>query len=139
MDEPVYHQPHPALWEKLKPLAREKRHEPTPAEDHLWQQLRGRQVAGVKFRRQHAIDKFIVDFFCVEAHLAIEVDGLIHQYNEVEDAVRQEFLESMGIQVLRFTNEQVLESTDLVLKAIIAVCTATTKGNPSPQGGEGQG
>ena len=139
MEEPTYHQPHPALWEKLKPLAREKRHEPTPAEDHLWQRLRGRQVAGVKFRRQHAIDKFIVDFFSVEAHLAVEVDGPIHQYSQVEDDVRQEFLESMGIQVLRFTNDAVIRSTDEVIKAIISACeTRISPGlNPSPQGGEG--
>jgi len=73
--------------------------------------------------------------------LAIEVDGEIHQYSQVEDAVRQEFLESMGIRVIRFTNDQVLQSIDAVVKEITAACIARTKKNlnPSPQGGEGQG
>jgi very-short-patch-repair endonuclease len=52
----------PKLWDKLRPLARQNRHEPTPAESKLWKWLRGRQIAGLKFRRQHAIDKFITDF-----------------------------------------------------------------------------
>ncbi len=65
----------PELWEKLKPLARQMRHVPTPAEDRLWQHIRNRQLKGMKFRRQWAIERFIVDFFCYEANLIIEVDG----------------------------------------------------------------
>src|SRR5512145_2079431 len=92
----------PKLWEKLKPIAREMRHEPTPAEDALWQVVRDHKIKGAKFRRQHSVGPFIVDFYCSKAKLVIEVDGSIHQYTQEEDAVRQEFLESMGLQVIRF-------------------------------------
>lgn len=109
--------PTPELWEKLKPVARQMRREPTPAEDHLWQQLRNRAL-GVKFRRQHPIDRFIVDFFCDEAGLIVEVDGGIHQYTAEEDALRQAFLESYGFRVLRFSNEDVLGSAAGVLETI---------------------
>ena len=72
----------------------------------------------MKFRRQHPMDRFIVDFFCAEAALIIELDGEIHQYTPIEDAVRQEFLESFGFRVLRFTNEQMLQTPSAVLDEI---------------------
>ena len=106
------------LWTKLKPLAREMRHEPTQAEDLLWQRLRNRQVQHAKFRRQHAIDRFLVDFYCAEASLVIEVDGEIHQFTPEEDAIRQEFLESQGLKVMRFPNNAVLEQTEEVIQKI---------------------
>ncbi len=106
------------LWEKLKPLAREKRHEPTPAESKLWICLRGRNIEGAKFRRQHTIERFIVDFFCAERKLVIEVDGDIHQYTVIEDTIRQEFLEQQGLHIIRFTNDEVLHSTEAVLTKI---------------------
>ena len=109
------------LWEKLKPLAREKRHDPTPPESRLWNHLRGKNLRGAKFRRQHTIERFIVDFFCAEAKLVIEVDGDIHQYTVIEDAVRQEFLESLGLRIIRFTNDEVLQSTENVLTNIANV------------------
>jgi very-short-patch-repair endonuclease len=135
----------PELWEKLKPLARQMRREPTPAENRLWRHLRGRQVLGFKFRRQHAIDRFIVDFYCAEVHLIVEVDGPIHLYSREEDEICQECLESLGMQVLRFTNEQVADSLDVVLEQIAA---ALKKGRPAQEDramsplhadGEGQG
>ncbi len=66
---PVPWQTPPELWEKLKPLARQMRCQPTPAENKLWQRLRNKQILGFKFRRQHAIDKIIVDLYCNEAQL----------------------------------------------------------------------
>ncbi len=77
----------PDLWAKLKPLARQKRHDPTPAEEALWQRLRNRQIAGIKFRRQHTIDRFIVDFYSADANLVIEVDGPVHEYTPAEDSI----------------------------------------------------
>ncbi len=106
------------MWEKLKPLARRMRKESTPAEAALWQRLRGKKVLGLRFRRQHAIERFIVDFYCRRAYLIIEVDGPIHQYTAKEDAVRQDFLESKGLKVLRFRNEEVLENCDDVIEQI---------------------
>jgi very-short-patch-repair endonuclease len=79
------------LWDKLRPLARQMRHDPTPAEEYLWRRLRKHQVNGAHFRRQHAINRFVVDFYCASAHLVVEVDGPIHDYTPEEDAVRQEF------------------------------------------------
>jgi len=108
----------PELWEKLKPIARQMRREPTAAEERLWQKLRHKQVLGFKFRRQHTIDRFIMDFYCGEARLVVEVDGGVHQYTQDEDAIRQEFLESLGLRVVRFRNEDILNSIDGVLEEI---------------------
>jgi very-short-patch-repair endonuclease len=126
----------PELWRKLKPLARQMRREPTPAEDKLWQQLRGKKLLGLKFRRQHAIDRFIVDFYCREARLIIEVDGPIHDYTQEEDKIRQEFLESQGYRVLRFSNEQVLTEIEGVLETI---ALALRPHPPISWGGLGEG
>lgn len=109
---------HPSLWAKLKPLAREKRHEPTLAEDKLWQQLRNRRLDDLKFRRQYVIDRFIVDFYCAEYFLAVEVDGDIHNYTCEEDAIRQEVIKAYGIHVLRFKNDDVIHEIDKVLHQI---------------------
>lgn len=111
-------QPSPPLWYKLKPLARQMRRAPTAAEGKLWQRIRGNQVRGVKFRRQFAIERFITDFCCPRLRLIIEVDGPTHEYTQEEDAVRQEFLESVGFEVLRFTNLDVLNDTAAVLDVI---------------------
>lgn len=92
--------------------------EPTPAEKLLWHKLRHKQLLGFKFRRQQTIDRFIVDFYCNEARLVVEVDGEIHDYTQAEDAIRQEFLESLGLQVVRFRNEDVLVRMDGVLEDI---------------------
>jgi very-short-patch-repair endonuclease len=111
------------------------RHEPTLAENKLWQQLRGKKLVGFKFRRQHTIDRFMVDFYCREARLIIEVDGPIHDYSQEEDAIRQEFLESQGYRVLRFSNEQVLTEVEAVLEEI--GLTVQTPPQPSPQAERG--
>lgn len=109
------------IWDKIKPFARQMRHEPTQAEDKLWQRLRRKGLSGYKFRRQHPIDRFIVDFFCAEARLVVEVDGSIHDYTQEEDALRTEYLESLGLRVLRFTNGEVLQQTDGVIERIAEV------------------
>lgn len=114
----------PDLWAKLKPLARQKRRDPTPAEDALWQRLRNRQIADTKFRRQHTIDRFIVDFCSTDAQLVIEVDGPIHEYTPAEDAIRQEFLEGLGLRVLRFTNDAVFSTADDVVRQICEAITS---------------
>jgi len=117
-DEKPRLRPSPALWEKLRPLVREKRHAPTPAERALWERLRRDQVKGAHFRRQHAIERFIVDFYCPEARLVIEIDGPIHNYTPAEDAIRQEFLESLGLHVLRFGNDEVQAEIERMIQQI---------------------
>ena len=111
-------QPNPALWKRLKPVARQLRKEHTPAEKILWQHLRKRQVKGVKFRRQFAIDRFIVDFCSPAMRLIIEVDGPVHQYTQEHDAIRQQFLEQIGFMVLRFENKDVMTDLQRVLARI---------------------
>jgi very-short-patch-repair endonuclease len=106
------------LWEKLKPIAHEKRHEPTEAEKELWKHLRMRRLNGFIFRRQHCIGQFIVDFYCYKAKLVIEVDGDIHRYKPEEDRVRQEYLENLKLKVMRFSNNDVLRVIDEVILQI---------------------
>jgi phosphoribosylformylglycinamidine synthase len=111
------------LWyERLKPFSGQMRREPTPAEDVLWQALRNRQLDDAKFRRQHAIGKFIVDFICTQHNLIVEVDGEVHdEAGQAEyDSGRTYELEGVGYHVLRFTNGQVLHQLPTVLQKISA-------------------
>ncbi len=88
-----------------------------------------RQLCGYKFRRQHSIDRFIVDFFCREAALIIEIDGPIHEKQVEADQERQEILTQMGFHFLRFTNDQVLHHIDDVLSQITQFLKASSN-NP---------
>ena len=130
----------PALWRKLQPKARAMRHEPTEAEAMLWEALRARRLNGFKFRRQHVIGRFIADFYCAEAGLIVEVDGGVHDERRSEDRVREEALGGLGLTVLRFTNDRVLENMNAVLDDIRQILIAA-RGNaarsPSPRSGEG--
>ncbi|MFH0991206.1 MAG: endonuclease domain-containing protein [bacterium] len=86
----------------------------------LWSKLKGRQCAGYKFRRQYSIGPYIVDFYCAEKKLAVEVDGVSHCLMEDEktDAARQEWIEQFGIRFLRVTNDDVRNNLSSVLTAI---------------------
>ncbi len=109
-----------ARWKHhLKDYARANRRQPTEAENHLWQELRNHKL-GVRFRRQHAIQQFIVDFVCLEAWLIIEVDGSIHaDADQAEyDGGRTHDLQKAGFLVLRFSNEDVLYRTAQALQTI---------------------
>jgi very-short-patch-repair endonuclease len=123
----------------LKPLAREMRTVPTAAEDALWQRLRDRRVGGMKFRRQHAIERFIVDFYCSEARLVIEVDGEIHGYTREQDAARQEFLETQDLRVLRFSNADVRQDIDAVVEKIATDAQDPDRRPPLSAGRRGAG
>ena len=103
--------------EKLQ-RARELRREMTPAENILWQALRGNKL-GVHFRRQQIISGFIVDFYCHQADLVIELDGGIHAEQKDYDAEREKVLSEMGLRTLRFSNNEVLENLPQVLKRIV--------------------
>jgi very-short-patch-repair endonuclease len=102
-----------------------------PAEARLWQVLRNRNIAGAKFRRQFAIDRFLVDFYCSQAALVIEVDGPVHDALTVKDAERQQELESRGLTVLRFTNEEVIGDLDAVTAKIAAYLTSVPSRKPA--------
>ena len=116
----------PCLWEQFKPLARRKRREPVAAEKQLWRNLRGKRLGGFRFRRQHAIDRFIVDFYCAETRLVVEVDGPTHDGTIEADAQRQRVLEALGFRVLRFRNEEVFEELGMVLRKIAEVLKNST-------------
>ena len=88
------------------------------AEKLLWNKIRRRQVADTKFRRQYGVDRFVLDFYCPELKLAIEVDGPTHKDQEEYDDIRQQFVESLGIQFLRFTNQNIYQDLEGVVNAI---------------------
>ncbi|NNJ11958.1 endonuclease domain-containing protein [Chloroflexales bacterium ZM16-3] len=103
--------------------ARELRRAQTPAEQLLWQELRGGKL-DVRFRRQHPIDRFIADFCCIERRLIIEIDGAIHADQVEYDQERTVYLVAEGYTVLRFSNQQVLHERNAVLTRIQAALEA---------------
>ncbi|CAH1532525.1 Endonuclease domain-containing protein [Vibrio rotiferianus] len=102
-----------------KPIRSRLRVNMPKPEKVLWQRIRRKQL-GVKFRRQHGIGRYIVDFYCTELNLVIEIDGDSHFSTEgkEKDAMRDAFLEALGIEVLRFTNEEVMNQTESVLERL---------------------
>ena len=101
-------------------LTRELRQTSTDAESLLWDRLRNRQLLGFKFRRQHQIGKYVVDFYCDKASLVIECDGGIHSRTQSwhHDQNREAYMSALGLRTLRFTNEEVLNETERVLSEI---------------------
>ena len=92
--------------------------EPTKAEALLWEGVKGKKLDGIKFRRQHPLDRFIVDFFATEYRLIIEIDGPIHDKTKEEDQARQAHLDRMGYRFNRFPNDEVIENIEKVLGRI---------------------
>ena len=99
--------------------ARLMRREHTEAERRLWAALRSRRLAAFKFRRQHPIGHFIVDFACIGHRLVIELDGGQHAIQTAKDAARTDVIEALGYRVLRFWNNDVLSNTEGVLTKIL--------------------
>ena len=110
--------------------SRALRRSSTEAESRLWFRLRNRQVGGYKFRRQEAIGPYVVDFFCHDALLVIEVDGAQHLEGENarNDEKRTGYFRFLGLRILRFDNRQVLAETDAVVETIFGVL----RDDPSP-------
>ncbi len=106
----------------LRDLARDMRKNPTLAEKILWRELRNRNLGGFKFRRQHVIYPFIVDFYCAKVKLVIELDGGIHKTQKDYDQARSQYLEERGIRVIRFRNEEIFEHSSGVLSNILKAC-----------------
>ena len=102
---------------KLKELARKLRNNSTLAEVLLWQNIKGKSY-GYEFHRQVPIDEYIVDFYCHELHLAIEIDGYTHDYNFDYDETRQKRLESLGITFVRFNDKDVKKNINDVLRGL---------------------
>jgi very-short-patch-repair endonuclease len=109
-----------SVEQRSRRRARELREGSTPAEEALWERLRGRQILGLKFRRQYPINRYIADFCCPELRLVIEVDGAVHdtEAQTAHDQNRGEYLQSLGYYILRFPNEEILLSSRTVLEKI---------------------
>jgi very-short-patch-repair endonuclease len=118
---------------ELRAEARRLRREMTEAETRLWNGLRGWRLG--KFRRQHPLDRLVLDFYCPAAALCVEVDGPVHDDPDQQDRdrARSEALGARGIRVLRFRNEEILADTAAVLRRI----RAELAGSPLPPAGEG--
>jgi very-short-patch-repair endonuclease len=111
-------------------FARHLRSALTEAESHLWFNLRRRQLGGFRFRRQHPVASFIVDFVCLDAQLIVELDGSQH-LDSSSDRVRDEILGRAGFRIIRFWNDDALTGTDLVLAAILAALEAGSARAPT--------
>ena len=110
----------------LKELARKLRKDSTLSEVLLWEHLKGRKMLGYDFDRQKPMDNFIVDFFCNELMLAIEIDGDTHNYKISRDVERQKRIEGLGVHFLRFTDEEVRHNID----GVAAIIEQWIKDNP---------
>jgi very-short-patch-repair endonuclease len=123
----------PPLPTRTRDHARELRRQSTDAEQRLWLHLRAGRLNGLKFRRQHPIPPYVADFYCESARLVIELDG--SQHNEGVDDARTRFLELLGLKVLRYWDNEVLQQTDAVLEAIWSVAQdRTLSPTPLPEG-----
>ena len=118
--------------DSLKTKSRELRSNSTDAERLLWLQLRRRQLAGFRFRRQHPIGDFIADFVCLERRLVVEVDGGQHQTNEAYDTRRSEQMGKSGFKVVRFWNNQVFQELEAVKETILKELTDNQHRQPPP-------
>jgi len=120
----------------LKHLRKSLRNESTPAERKLWSALKQSQLGGYKFSRQHSVGRYIVDFYCASARLAVELDGESHFTEEAKeyDEERTAFLNTLNIKVIRFLNTDVQENLDAVRGKILEVLT-TPQPPPEPGGG----
>ena len=127
-----------ALSPEMLERVRDLRKNATEAETLLWELLRDRQLAGLKFRRQHPMGGYILDFYCHETRLAVEIDGAVHKESEQaqHDAERSTYLNEQGIRVIRFWNHEVLSQTDTVLQKILKAnqTSGSLQVPPSPGG-----
>ena len=142
MNEPIFYDTN------LTATARKLRHNATPAEEKIWTVLRGRKMQGYKFTRQKPIYYFILDFYCAELLLGIEIDGRIHTKLAERDTERSVEIESFGIKIIRYKNEEVLNNLENVQRDLSqqitkrkqelksSSLTRLTSPNPSLSGGE---
>lgn len=113
---------------QLKDIRRQLRRERSPAEHVLWRHLRRRQFLNLKFRRQHSIGRYILDFYCPALRLAIEIDGDSHfeEHGQQHDTIRDRFLTNLGIRTIRFRNDEVISATENVLERLHDFVTTPT-------------
>jgi len=107
----------------------------TAAELRLWGYLRGDQLGGFRFRRQHRIGAYVVDFYCAAASLVVEVDGDSHAGSEKQDERRSAYLISRDLLVIRFTNDEIFTTIDAVRQTILEQCQRRARPSPLPSPG----
>ncbi len=114
---------------KQKSIRRTLRQQPIACERILWSKIRNRQLGNYRFKRQYSVGKYIVDFYCAEVKLVIEIDGTTHgTVEEIRyDKFRQEFLEKQGLLVKRYLNIDIKDNLYLVLENILENCKERTK------------
>lgn len=111
--------------ETMKPLRRNLRNYGTAAEAYIWGYLKNRQVGGLRFRRQFSIDNYILDFYCPEAKVALELDGEVHNAQIEHDIARDSYLrERYGIVVIRYENRHVFERPQQIVEHLLEVAGA---------------
>ena len=120
---------------EIEVAARRLRRNMTPAEKKLWQALKGKQLGGLKFRAQHPVGPFILDFFCPACKLVVELDGSVHDGQADYDEARTQHLRNHNYSVIRFHNEEVLTDLPSVLKRIL---DAAGKSPPRPPNSGGR-
>ena len=120
----------------MNEAARKLRRNQTDAERRLWNYLRDRRLDGWKFRRQHPIGSYVLDLYCADAMLVIEIDGGQHDYDEhrEHDEKRTAYLVSQGLKVMRFWNNEVMENTKGVLEAIREALSPSPQPSPRERG-----
>ncbi len=104
---------------ELRQAAEQLRDNMTAAEQVLWEAIREKKLGGLRFRAQHPVGQFVLDFYCASCKLAIELDGSVHENRAEEDAARTAHLEAYGYRVLRFQNNEVLTDLASVLTRIL--------------------
>ena len=119
-NKPFHYNAYSKIFENANALKNNQ----TKAEYIMWQVLRGRQLNGAKFRRQHPIQKFIVDFYCHEFKLVIELDGGVHDIDFIKenDERREVELKNLGLKIIRFKNEEIFDSLETVMETVKINC-----------------
>ena len=122
---------------RLASFAKDLRKNSTDTENVLWKHLRAKRLAGLKFRRQEPVGKYIVDFICFESRVIVECDGGQHALEVEKDQERDRWFEEQGYRVLRFWDSDVLRNTEGVLEAILEACQRSpSPSSPPIEGGE---
>jgi very-short-patch-repair endonuclease len=119
------------MHHRKKEFARFLRKHQTACEEKMWRLLRNKQFKNLKFRRQHVVGGFVVDFYCNQYKFAVEIDGGIHMRRKGYDELRDEALESKGIHLLRVSNPEIENDEEMVIRRISEYIE---KLNPSPSG-----
>jgi very-short-patch-repair endonuclease len=127
------------MKEIKKQFARDLRKDQTLTEAKVWKLLRNRRYLELKFRRQLVIEGFVVDFFCKELKLGIEIDGGIHLNNKEYDDIRQMIIESEGIRIIRITNEEIQNNPKILFDKIKQAIENNSARFPSPRSDRGEG